>query len=87
MCRILLGLFFCVQAAPVLAQQAYKVTALKQAAPEAAATGIRGLLNAEGFRIQDDKGQTLADIWLRKTIPASEKPSGPKGARALAVPG
>ncbi len=83
MCRILVGLFFCVQAAPVLAQEPYKVTALKQAAPAAAATGIRGLLNAEGYRIQDDKGQTLAEIWLRKTIPASEKPSGPKGVLLL----
>jgi hypothetical protein len=78
--RILLSLFFCTQAATVLAQGPYKVSVLKQAPPEAAAAGIRGLLNDDGFRIQDDKGQTLADIWLRKTIPASEKPAGPKEA-------
>ncbi len=78
--RILLGFCFCVQAVPVLAQESYKVSVLKQPAPKAAAAGIRGLLNEEGFRIQDDKGQTLAEIWLRKTIPASEKPAGPKGA-------
>jgi hypothetical protein len=78
--RILLSVFFCMQAATVLAQGTYKVSPLKQAPPEAAAAGIRGVLNDEGFRIQDDKGQTLADIWLRKTIPASGKPSGPQGA-------
>jgi hypothetical protein len=78
--RVLLSLFFCTQAATVLAQGTYKVSVLKEAPPEAASAGIRGLLNGEGLRIQDDKGQTLADIWLRKTVPASEKPSGPKGA-------
>jgi hypothetical protein len=78
--RILFSLFLCTQAATVLAQGTYKVSVLKQSPPEAAAAGIRGLLNDEGYRIQDDKGQTLADIWFRKSIPASEKPSGPKGA-------
>ena len=78
--RILLSLIFCTHAATVLAQGPYKVSVLKQAPPEAAAAGIRGLLNEEGFRIQDDKGQPLADIWLRKTIPGSEKPAGPKEA-------
>ena len=48
----------------------------RQRRPPAFAT----LLNDQGFRIQDEKGQTLADIWLRKAIPGSEKPSGPKGA-------
>ena len=78
--RILFSLFFCTYAATVHAQGSFKVSVLKEAPPAAAATAVRGLLNEEGFRIQDDKGQTLADIWLRKTIPASEKPSGPKGA-------
>jgi hypothetical protein len=81
--RFVLGLLFCVQAAPVLAQEPYKVSVLKEAVPAAASAGIRDLLNAEGYRIQDDKGQTLADIWLRKTVPASEKPAGPKGAVLL----
>ena len=81
--NIMLGLFFCTQAATVLAQESYKVSVLKQAPPAAAAAAIRELISDQGFRIQDDKGQTLADIWLRKAIPASEKPSGPKGGRAL----
>jgi hypothetical protein len=78
--RILFSLIFCTQAASVLAQGSYKVSVLKEAPPEAAAAGIRGALNDQGFRIQDEKGQTLADIWLRKTVPGSEKPAGPKEA-------
>ena len=37
-------------------------------------------LFAQGYRIQDDQGRTLADLWLRKATPSSEKPAGPKGA-------
>jgi hypothetical protein len=78
--NILFSLFFCIQSGSVLAQDSYKVVVLKQAAPQAVAAAVRGLISEQGFRIQDDKGQTLADIWLRKTIPGSEKPTGPKGA-------
>jgi hypothetical protein len=78
--RILFCLLFCTQAATVLAQGSYKVSVLKEAPPAAAAAGIRGDLNDQGFRVEDEKGQALADIWLRKTIPAGEKPSGPKEA-------
>ena len=35
---------------------------------------------AEGHRIQDKQGHTIADIWLRKGVPGSEKPDGPKEA-------
>jgi hypothetical protein len=80
---ILFSLFFFAQASALPAQDSYKVSVLKQAPPEAAAAAIRSLLSDQGYRIQDDKGQTLADIWLRKTIPGSEKPSGPKGAILL----
>ena len=77
--KILFGLIVCTQAASVLAQDSYKVTVLKEGPPQAAAAAIRELLSDQGFRIQDDKGQTLADIWLRKSIPGSERPAGPKG--------
>jgi hypothetical protein len=78
--NILFSLLFCVQSATVLAQESYKVSVLKQAPPQTVAVAIRELISEQGFRIQDDKGQTLADVWLRKTIPGSEKPAGPKGA-------
>ena len=78
--NILLSFLFCTQSVAVLAQDSYKVSVLKEPPPQAAAAAIRELLSDQGFRIQDDKGQPLADIWLRKSIPGSEKPSGPKGA-------
>jgi hypothetical protein len=78
--NILLSFLFCTQTVAVVAQDSYKVSVLKEPPPQAAAAAIRELLSDQGFRIQDDKGQPLADIWLRKTIPGSEKPSGPKGA-------
>ena len=75
--KIVFGLFICTQTASVLAQE-YKVSVLKQAPPAATASAVRELISDQGFRVQDDKGQTLADIWLRKSIPGSEKPAGAK---------
>jgi hypothetical protein len=63
-----------------LGAESFKVSILKEPPPEAVAGAVRSELGAEGFRIEDDQGQTLADIWLRKTIPASDKPAGAKGA-------
>jgi hypothetical protein len=77
---VLFCLLFSAQTTAVLAQGSYTVSVLKEAAPAATAAAIRELISDSGFRIQDEKGQTLADIWLRKSIPASEKPSGPKAA-------
>jgi hypothetical protein len=78
--KILFSFFLCTQTVAVLAQDSYKVSVLKEPPPQAASAAIRELLSDQGFRIQNDKGQTLADIWLRKAIPGSEKPSGPQGA-------
>jgi hypothetical protein len=63
-----------------LAQESIKVAALKESAPESISAEVRNTLNTEGIRITDEQGRPLADIWLRKAIPASEKPAGPKGA-------
>jgi hypothetical protein len=62
------------------AQDSYKVEALKQGTPEAIAPEIAGVLETQGYRILDGEGKPLAEIWLRKGIPASAKPSGAKGA-------
>jgi hypothetical protein len=75
--KIVFCLFLSTQAASVLAQE-HKASVLKQAPPAATAAAIRELISDQGFRIQDDKGQTVADIWLRKSIPGSEKPAGAK---------
>lgn len=63
----------------VLAQDSYKIEAVKQTPPDALAPTVRSVLNSQGFRILDGQGKSLADVWLRRAIPAAGKPSGPKG--------
>jgi len=66
--------------AACLAQESFKASVLKQAAPESIAAEIRGTLDGQTFRVQNDQGKTLAEIWLRKATPAGVKPAGPDGA-------
>ncbi len=61
------------------AQEAYKVEELKQAPPSSIAPEIAPALIAQGYRIVDGQGKPFADLWLRKSIPATSKPSGTKG--------
>jgi hypothetical protein len=63
-----------------LAQETYKIETFKQAPPSKLSAAVRGTLRDEGYRVMDGQGKTYAEIWLRKAIPASEKPSGSKGA-------
>jgi hypothetical protein len=77
------ALFLLMGATAGFAQESIKVAVLKHPPPAAVATPIRGDLNGQGYRIQDDQGRTFADIWLRKAIPSSEKPGEPKGAVLL----
>jgi hypothetical protein len=67
-------------AAGAPAQESYKVEVLKEAPPEALAGAVRGTLAAPGYRVVDGQGKSYAEVWLRKSIPASGKPAGPKGA-------
>jgi hypothetical protein len=61
------------------AQESIKVTELKQPAPESIPAAVRSTLFAQGYRVQDQQGRTLMDLWLRKETPSAEKPAGPKG--------
>jgi len=63
-----------------LKAEEYKIEVLKEAPPSALSAAVRGELQGEGYRVVDDQGKTYAEFWLRKSIPASEKPEGPKGA-------
>ncbi len=74
-------LAFCVVIlpSPVLAQS-YKIEAIKKAPPAELAAPVRETLRDDGFKVVDDIGKTYAEFWLRKAIPASEKPGAPKGA-------
>jgi hypothetical protein len=62
------------------AQESLTVQARKQAPPSTVAPEILKMLDGQGFRIQDEKGEPYAEIWLRQATPGSEKPTGPKGA-------
>jgi hypothetical protein len=66
--------------APCLAQESFKASVLKQAAPESVAAEVKAVLDTQAIRVQNDQGKTLAEIWLRLAIPAADKPAGPKGA-------
>jgi hypothetical protein len=64
----------------VWAQGSYKIEALKEGPPSALAGPIKEALGAQGYRVVDDQGKGYAEFWLRKAVPASAKPAGPKGA-------
>jgi hypothetical protein len=59
--------------------QDYKIEALKEAPPSGLSAEVRGALAGEGYKVVDGGGKTYAEFWLRKSVPASEKPGGPKG--------
>lgn len=67
-------------ASSTVVAQEYKVEVLKEPAPAALSAGVKGALNGQGYRILDDQGKSYAEFWLRKEVPASGKPDGPKGA-------
>jgi hypothetical protein len=62
------------------AQESFKVSVLNEATPASVSEEIKKATHPSGYRILDPQGATLADIWLRKAVPCSDKPSGPKEA-------
>ncbi len=59
----------------------FTVETTDAAPPEALAAPIKDVLDTKtGYRVLDSEGKPYATIWLRKAIPATSKPSGPKGA-------
>ena len=66
---------------PALAQdESYKVEALNEPPPASLAGPIKEALDTRGYRVLDGEGKPYLDFWLRKAVPASSKPAGPKGA-------
>src|SRR5262249_36119784 len=57
-----------------------KLETLKQGPPSSLAPEVQRALNGQGYRILEGQGRNFAEIWLRKSIPSSEKPTAPKGA-------
>ncbi len=72
-------LIFAVVPAPVFAQESYKIEALKEPPPSSLSAAVRETLADAGYKVVDGQGKTYAELWLRKSVPASEKPEGPKG--------
>jgi hypothetical protein len=58
----------------------YKVETLKEGPPAVLSAAIKGAMSEQGYRVVDGEGNTYAEFWLRKAIPASGKPSGPREA-------
>jgi len=65
--------------AGVRAEEPYKVEALKSGPPGSVAPEVAAVLHPAGYRVLDGQGKPFAEFWLRKSIPASAKPAGPKG--------
>lgn len=70
------GLLFSVS---TQAQESYKVERLDKPAPKTVSAAIVGTLEKTEYKILDESGKPFVEIWLRKEIPASTKPAGPKG--------
>jgi hypothetical protein len=60
-------------------QETYKIEPLKEGPPAALADAVKQTLGDQGFRVVDGQGKPFADLWVRKAVPASGKPAGPKG--------
>jgi hypothetical protein len=65
----------------------FKVEPLAEPAPEGLSAAIREALQPEGVRILDGQGKPFAEVWLRKSVPATGKPAGAKGAILFPVLG
>jgi hypothetical protein len=66
-------------ASPARAEGPYKAEVLKEAPPASLAEAIKSELTPTAYRIVDSSGKPYADLWLRKTTPATGKPNGPSG--------
>lgn len=62
------------------AQEPYTVEPLAEAPPEGLPAAIRATLETKGLRVVGSDGKALAEVWVRKDVPATAKPAGPAGA-------
>ncbi|MBX6313373.1 MAG: hypothetical protein IRY99_10730 [Isosphaeraceae bacterium] len=59
----------------------FKVEPLKEAPPAGLGAPVKEALGGgQAYRVLDGQGKPFLEIWLRKEIPATDKPAGPKGA-------
>jgi hypothetical protein len=55
-------------------QGSYKAEAIG-AAPADVPASIQSVLDSQGARVTSDQGTPLCEVWLRKTLPASDNPN------------
>jgi hypothetical protein len=79
-CFRLIALAVVLSPAAVLAQESYKIEVLKEGPPAALVGEIKDVIGATGYRVVNDQGNSYAEFWLRKAVPATGKPAGPQGA-------
>lgn len=81
MTRTAAGLFaILLLAAPGFSAPAkYSVKTAETAAPTEVKEDLRKLLGKQSVQLLNDKGDVLAEVWLRKEVPAKAKAELPKG--------
>lgn len=79
--RLWIGLFVSLSVGDLARGQdsQYQAEALSLPVPASLAKQVGGLLDAQGYKVSQVGGAAYAEIWLRKSIPASARPTGPKG--------
>lgn len=81
--RISAALAVIVAASTTVSAQTYKVEEIDAAPPSEVAPAIAATLDAKGYRISEEGGGPLVELWTRKAIPAAEKPGEAKGTIQL----
>jgi hypothetical protein len=51
----------------------YRVAELKEPAPEPLAAELRAALGKSGYRVTDESGKVVCDVWLRSDLPILEQ--------------
>jgi len=63
---------------PAAAQDSYKLEKLNEGPPSALASGVKNVLESQGYRVVDPQGKPLVELWLRKGTPATASHPGPR---------
>lgn len=69
-----------IAASTAASAQTYKVEEIDSPPPSEVAPAIAATLEPKGYRISEEGGGPLVELWTRKAIPAAEKPGAAKGA-------
>ena len=70
---------FCLFATGASAQEGLTAELLKVEAPDGVAAPLKKELQEVGTRVLNPDGKPFAEIWLRRSIPTSGKPTAPAG--------